>query len=314
MDISYPRPSSLDTRPRVYRGRFAPSPSGALHFGSLVAATGSYLQARHQQGEWLVRIDDIDPPREVAGAVDQILRDLDTYGFKWDGEISYQSQHQERYQHALQQLWDQSLLYPCACTRRSLAKHLDSDHPEVYPGICRHGLSPGQTERSLRMLTENVFIQYHDQLQGPQEMNLETQCGDFIVKRADGLIAYQLATAVDDVYQGITEVVRGADLLESTFRQCYIQQRLSLSSPLYTHLPIANNHDGEKLSKNTHATSIIELPKAKTLYQALVFLGQDPPPDLTHSNLNEIWQWAIQHWQFSAIPQRRQILFNEDKS
>lgn len=297
-----------------YRGRFAPSPSGALHFGSLVAATGSYLQARHQQGEWLVRIDDIDPPREVAGAAEQILRDLEHYGFEWDGEVSYQSQRQEYYQAALQQLQDQKLLYPCSCTRRSLAKHLDPEHPEAYPGICRHGLSPGQTERSLRILTEKVVIQYHDQLQGPQKMNLETQCGDFIVKRADGLIAYQLATAVDDVYQGITEVVRGADLLESTFRQCYIQQQLSLSSPLYTHLPIANNHDGEKLSKNTHATSIIELPKANTLYQALVFLGQDPPPDLTHSNLNEIWQWAIQHWQFSAIPQHRHILFNEDKS
>lgn len=290
----------------VYRGRFAPSPSGALHFGSLIAATGSYLQARHQQGEWQVRIDDIDPPREVAGAAEQILHDLEAYGFEWDGEVSYQSRHQEIYQHALQALRDQDLVYPCGCTRRSLAKHLDPDHPEVYPGICRQGLAQGQTERSLRVLGQGV-VTFHDRLQGAQRINMETQCGDFIIKRADGLFAYQLATAVDDVHQGITEVVRGSDLLESTFRQIYLQQQLSLASPGYLHLPIATNQDGEKLSKNTHAVGIGQLPTIGTLYQVLVFLGQNPPPALQQARLDELWQWAIQHWRIQNVPQRQEI-------
>ncbi len=308
MNNNNPRSSSLEPSPCHYKGRFAPSPSGALHFGSLIAATGSYLQARQQQGEWLLRIDDIDPPRVVAGATGQILRHLETYGFEWDGEVSYQSQHQARYRDMLRQLRQQGLVYPCGCSRASLATHLDPAHPDVYPGICRHGLAPGQTERSLRVRTDNRVIQFQDRLQGPQQMAMETECGDFVVKRADGLFAYQLATAVDDALQGITEVVRGADLLESTYRQIHLQQLLSLPSPVYAHLPLACNTLGEKLSKKTHATAIEQLPVTETLYQVLAFLGQNPPPDLRQdATLQELWQWAIQYWQLERIPRCRQI-------
>jgi len=306
MDIT-PRSPPLEPRPYIYRGRFAPSPSGALHFGSLIAATGSYLQARHLQGEWWLRIDDIDPPREAPGAAEQILRSLEAYGFEWDGEVSYQSQRHEFYQQALQQLQDSGMLYPCGCSRASLAKHLDPRHPDVYPGICRQGLPPGRTERSLRVRCLNAVIRFHDPIQGLQHMDMETGCGDFVIKRADGLYAYQLATAVDDALQGITEVVRGADLLESSFRQIHLQQLLSLPPPNYAHLPIASNPAGEKLSKKTHATNIDQLPVVKTLYQALEFLGQNPPLALRRASLQELWQWAILHWQFARIPRYRRI-------
>jgi glutamyl-Q tRNA(Asp) synthetase len=260
----------------------------------------------------LLRIDDIDPPRVVAGAAEQILHSLETYGFEWDGEVSYQSQRLALYQDMLQQLQHQGLVYPCGCSRTSLAAHLDPARPDVYPGICRHGLAPGQTERSLRVRTANSVIQFHDPLQGPQQLVMETECGDFVVKRADGLFAYQLATAVDDALQGISEVVRGADLLESTYRQIHLQQLLSLPSPVYAHLPVACNRNGEKLSKKTLATDIEQLPVIETLYQVLVFLGQNPPPVLRHqASLQELWQWAIQHWQLELIPRCRQIAIED---
>lgn len=290
-----------------YRGRFAPSPSGALHFGSLIAATGSYLQARHQQGEWWLRIDDIDPPREVPGTATHILRSLEAYGFAWDGEVSYQSQRQELYEEALQQLQDRDRIYPCGCTRSSLAEHLDPERPAVYPGICRDGLVQGTKERSLRLRCEDRSVQFEDRLQGSQHMDLASECGDFVVKRADGLIAYQLATAVDDASQGMTEVVRGADLLESTFRQRHLQQLLDLPSPSYAHLPVATNTSGEKLSKKTRAVDIARLPIVETLYQVLVFLGQNPPLELRTANRDELWHWAVAHWRFDNIPRQRQI-------
>lgn len=301
-----PRPSPPEPRPGLYRGRFAPSPSGALHVGSLVAATGSYLQACSQQGEWQIRIDDIDPPREVPGAADQILRSLEAYGFEWDGEVSYQSQRQSFYREAIQELTARGLVYPCGCTRTSLAEHVDPEHPDIYPGICRDGLPPGKVARSTRIRCQQAVVEFHDRIQGTQQMNMETQCGDFVVKRADGLFAYQLATAVDDVQQGITEVVRGADLLESTFRQLHLQQLLAVPSPVYAHLPIATNPAGEKLSKKSRATAIDTLPVVKTLYHVLQFLGQDPPLALQTASRQEFWQWAKQHWQFDNIPRCQQ--------
>jgi glutamyl-Q tRNA(Asp) synthetase len=310
-----PRPSSLDPRPCLYRGRFAPSPSGDLHFGSLIAAVGSYLQARQQQGEWHVRIDDIDPPREVPGATDQILRSLEYYGFEWDGEVVYQSRRQEIYQWALETLQQQGQIYPCSCTRKSLAEHLDPKRPEVYPGLCRQGLPPGEKGRSLRVLCQQTTIQFDDRIQGLQQMDMASECGDFVVKRADGLIAYQLATAVDDAEQGMTEVVRGSDLLESTFRQRHLQQLLSLPSPIYAHLPIATNEAGDKLSKKTRSQAIVHLPVQKTLYQVLQFLGQNPPAELRRVPLQEIWSWAIENWDLAHVPHQRQIVFkNSDKN
>ena len=290
-----------------YRGRFAPSPSGALHFGSLIAATGSYLQARHQQGEWCVRIDDIDPPREVPGAAAHILHSLEAYGFAWDGEVSYQSRRQDLYQQALQQLQESDRIYPCGCTRSSLVEHLDPERPEVYPGICRDGLAPGAQERSLRVHCQRSIVQFEDRLQGPQCMDLALECGDFVVKRADGLIAYQLATAIDDASQGISEVVRGADLLESTFRQVHLQRLLALPSPAYAHLPVATNASGEKLSKKTRAIDITLLPVVESLYHVLLFLGQNPPVELRSASRDALWDWAIANWQFEDIPRQRQI-------
>lgn len=306
-----PRPTSLEPDSCIYRGRFAPSPSGALHFGSLIAATGSYLQARQQQGEWHVRIDDIDPPREEPGASESIIRSLETYGFEWDGEISYQSQRHEFYQQALEQLNDLGMTYPCSCTRRSLSESLDPEHPQVYPGVCRHGLAAGQVERSRRVRVQDSIIKFYDLILGPQQMCMEDECGDFVIKRADGLFAYQLATAIDDINQGITEVVRGSDLLESTFRQIHLQQLLSLTPPIYAHLPIATNQAGDKLSKKTRAIGIEQLPVIETLYQVLMLLGQNPPTELRRVSRDEVWQWAIDHWRFDQIPKVRQIEYDK---
>ncbi len=239
-------------KPSRYRGRFAPSPTGPLHFGSLVAAVGSFLHARAQGGEWRVRIEDLDPPREVSGAADDILRTLDSFGLHWDGEVMYQSRRCETYEAALAQLKDAGVLYPCACTRREIADSSVSGlEGPVYPGTCRAGLAPGRVARAWRVRTDNRAIEFEDGLQGVIRSALEDDIGDFVVQRADGFFAYQLAVVVDDAAQGISEIVRGADLLDSTPRQIHLQRLLGLPTPGYLHLPIVLNANGEKLSKQT---------------------------------------------------------------
>lgn len=289
-----------------YCGRFAPSPSGPLHFGSLIAAVGSYLQARSQQGEWLVRIDDIDPPREVAGASELILQTLETFGFEWDGPVSYQSQRSEHYQAALERLQQLGYAYPCACTRKE--NSAAEQRPGIYPGTCRDGLPEAKVAKQLRVKTGDNSVSFIDALQGPQCFDLATEVGDFIVLRADGYFAYQLATAIDDVAQGITEVVRGCDLLDSTARQIYLQQLLGLSSPDYCHLPLAINAYGEKLSKQHHADGLDLAHPVPQLWDALLFMGHSVPTTLRKAPLNELWKWALSHWELSQVPYKKMIL------
>ena len=281
----------------VSRGRFAPSPTGSLHFGSLVAAVGSYLDAKHHNGIWLVRIEDLDTPRTVEGAADDILKTLEAYGLHWDETIIYQSQRTAAYQAAFEQLRTGNLLYPCACSRKEIADSaLHHGDELVYPGTCRNGLPQGKTARAWRVRVDGARIEFTDGLQGNIAQNLASEIGDFVVLRADGLFAYQLAVVVDDAAQDITHVVRGADLLTSTTRQIYLQQLLGLNTPDYTHLPIAVNVQGEKLSKQTLATPVNTKNPVATLLRALTFLQQEPPAELYGYDLNSVLDWAVAHW------------------
>jgi len=286
-----------------YRGRFAPSPTGPLHFGSLVAAVGSYLDARHRHGEWLVRIEDIDPPREVPGSADNILYTLEAFGLEWDGPVVYQSRCGERYAAALEYLERNGFLYGCACTRREIP---DSDMrgsgAPAYPGTCRAGLPPGRTARSLRVRVDDTESGVRDRLQGYIHQRLCETTGDFIVRRADGLVAYQLAVVVDDGAEQISHVVRGADLLDSTPRQVYLQRLLGLPEPEYLHLPVAANAAGEKLAKQTRARAVDPAQAGTILCDVLRFLNQPLPDAAEDATPGELLRQAAEHWDFQSIP------------
>ncbi|MDY0071751.1 MAG: tRNA glutamyl-Q(34) synthetase GluQRS [Thauera sp.] len=283
-------------------GRFAPTPSGALHFGSLIAATASYLQARQHGGRWLLRIDDVDTPRVVPGSAHDIITTLAHFGFEWDGEIVWQSRRYDAYQAAFEQLRAAGMVYPCACTRRELASaELSRDGTRRYPGTCRQGMAAGGMLRAWRLRTDHE-PGFEDLIQGWQQDCGTARVGDFVLLRADGVFAYHLATVVDDADAGVTEVVRGADLLDSTLRQLHLQQLLGLPQPLYAHLPVAVNAAAEKLSKQTRAQAIARLPTAAALFACLRFLGQAPPPDLAAAPLAELWQWAQAHWSLAQVP------------
>ena len=285
----------------TYRGRFAPSPTGPLHFGSLVAAVGSYLDARHQQGVWLLRVEDIDTPREVPGATDDILRTLEQLGMAWDGPVVYQSKRTHLYNAALAQLQQQGHIYGCSCTRKQLAGST------AYPGTCRAGLPAGHSPRSLRVRVGNAGIHMQDRLQAALQQQLATDTGDFIVRRADKLFAYQLAVVVDDAEQQINHVVRGVDLLESTPRQIYLQQLLGLPIPAYLHLPVAVDTGNMKLSKQTFAKRIDVEDSNHAMIDALRFLHQPLPDSPGDASREELWQWAIEHWDIGLIPKRREL-------
>ncbi|MEX2239580.1 MAG: tRNA glutamyl-Q(34) synthetase GluQRS [Burkholderiales bacterium] len=258
-----------------YVGRFAPSPTGPLHFGSLVAALASYLEARAAKGKWLVRLDDLDRPRAQPGAADEILRALERLGFEWDGPVLVQSDRLERYRATLDELTRRGLAYSCSCTRKELEDStLAIDGARIYPGTCRHGPAPGKTARALRLRTHGAPIGFADAIQGWVEQRVEQEVGDFVLLRADGIIAYQLAVVADDMDQGVTDVVRGADLLDSTARQIHLQRLLGARTPHYAHVPVALNAAGEKLAKQTGARPLdLSDPKAE-LARARRFLGQ----------------------------------------
>lgn len=295
-----------------YCGRFAPSPSGPLHFGSLVAALGSYLDARHHGGQWRLRIEDLDPPREQPGAADTILRTLEQLGMHWDGEVMYQSRRGPAYEAALETLQAQGLLYPCSCSRREVAALAKpGGRTPVYPGTCRAGLAPGRKARSLRLRVDGRTVAFHDRCQGVLRERLDTQVGDFVLRRADGLIAYQLAVVVDDAEQGVTQVVRGSDLLDSTGRQIYLQECLGYHRPAYLHLPLVTGADGDKLSKQNRAPAIDTADAPALLCRGLRLLGQAPPDELQRANLDVIWSWAIRHWDAERIPPARGIALAE---
>jgi glutamyl-Q tRNA(Asp) synthetase len=299
---SLPAPAAAVPR----RGRFAPSPTGPLHFGSLVAAVGSYLDAKSSGGEWLVRMEDLDRPRSVPGAADAILRTLELLGMAWDGPVLYQSSRDGAYRAALEQLKARGLVYPCACSRREIADSAVAgiDGP-VYPGTCRKGLLPGRIARAERLLTDDNPVEFTDAVQGRVVHNIERQIGDFVLKRADGLYAYQLAVVVDDAEQGISDVVRGADLLDSTPRQIYLQRLLGYPQPRYAHLPVAVNVLGEKLSKQTLAPPVTADEPVTTLNAALRFLGQSPVTDCGPGDLQAFWALALAGWRIDRVPRQR---------
>ncbi len=279
-----------------YRGRFAPSPSGPLHFGSLVAALGSYLDARAQQGEWLVRMEDLDKTREVEGAADEILRTLETFGFEWDGEIVYQSHRTEAYADALDRLLQEDLAYACGCTRKEInLAASEGVEGAVYPGTCSRGLPPGRRRRAIRLRTLNRVFTHEDRILGTLHQDLARDIGDFVIRRADGYHAYQLAVVVDDAWQGINQIVRGADLLLSTPRQLHLQALLALPKPSYAHLPLAIDETGRKLSKQHRDAPVVRRHPLQALLQALAHLDQSQPPE-PPVNLKEFWQWAIANW------------------
>jgi len=284
---------------KKYIGRFAPSPTGPLHFGSLVAAVASYLQARVHNGLWLLRIEDIDPPREQAGATDLILKALDAYGFEWDGDVIYQSQSSAAHKAALQTLLDGGLAYRCGCSRKDLADAPRGALGTIYPGTCRAGCDA--EEAAIRVRTNDVPIEYIDGLQGKQMQCLESESGDFIIERRDGLIAYQLAVVVDDELEGITEIVRGIDIMDSTPRQIWLQRLLGFHTPQYLHIPVITHPDGDKLSKLTGAPGVPLDDIRETLVAALSALRQEPPSDLASCGLPEVWQWAIDHWKIERL-------------
>ena len=291
-----------------YRGRFAPSPTGELHFGSLLAALASCLEARSRGGEWLVRMEDVDAPRVVAGAAGSMLACLEAHGFVWDGETLWQSRRLDAYRAALDELRARGLAYGCACSRKEIAMSAKTraiDGGLLYSGKCRHGTPSGRPPRAWRLRVEDADITFDDPIQGTVSQNLARDVGDFVLLRADGQFAYQLAVVVDDAFQGITHVARGADLLESTPRQIYLQRCLGYAAPDYLHVPVATNMAGEKLSKQTGAKALNLNPPAANLTRALGFLGQCPPPELARASVGAVWEWALENWKREAIPRCR---------
>ena len=284
------------------RGRFAPSPTGSLHFGSLVAAVASFADARTRGGDWLVRMEDLDRPREAPGAAERILSGLIAFGMAWDGEIVRQSTRDPAYQAALTALERLDLIYPCACTRAEIAR-LGRRGPEgaVYPGTCRAGLPPGRRGRALRLRTDGPSIHWHDLVRGACEQQVAESVGDFVVRRADGLFAYQLAVVVDDAHQGITHVVRGGDLVDSTPRQILIQRALGLPTPVYAHVPLILGPDGHKLSKSLGALPVDPGDPLPALHLAWRTLGQAPLPGA--SSVGAFWRLAIPAWCLHRVPE-----------
>lgn len=299
----------MSSQASQYRGRFAPSPTGPLHQGSLVAAIASYLEAKTNNGQWLVRMEDVDELRNVKGAADCILYSLDAYGFEWQGQVLYQSKRKSAYADALQTLKNQQLVYPCTCSRKSLrARANQGDIKQgklgyLYPGDCSNRSFSKLDERdySIRITCPDKIISCNDQLGHHCSQNLKSELGDFIVRRRDGLFAYQLAVVVDDAFQNISHIVRGCDLLDSTPRQLYLQQCLNYSMPHYAHLPLILCENGDKLSKQTGAKGIGSKANIPLFVDCLKFLGQQPPTSLANECLDTVWQWAIEHWAANKI-------------
>jgi glutamyl-Q tRNA(Asp) synthetase len=290
-------------------GRFAPSPTGPLHLGSLVAALGSYLIAKSAGGLWLLRMEDLDLPRVVPGIADDMLSTLETLGFRWDGEVIYQSMRSEIYRTAAQELIRRGLAYACGCTRSEIAQLASAPHEEglIYPGICRQGLPAHKTERALRVKVYDEVISFKDGIMGTYSQHLSGSCGDFVIHRADGPFAYHLAVVVDDAAQGVNQVVRGSDLLSSTPRQIYLQRVFEYPTPEYYHLPLVTGPGGTKLSKRDNAVSLAagrDLSKegGDLLISALKFLGQRPPAELKGASPSEILEWGAAHFNVEAVP------------
>lgn len=303
-------PQSADLRSGstpTYRGRFAPTPSGPLHRGSLLTALASYLEARSRKGRWLLRIDDLDSERVDLAAERQILLQLEAHGLHWDEPPRRQSQQLPAYRAALERLERDSALYPCTCTRTDLARNaLAGPDGPVYAGTCRAGQA-ARGAYALRLRVTPGLLVFGDRGLGRQQRELASEVGDFVVRRRDGVIAYQLACAIDEVEQGITEVVRGADLLGSTFCQLHLLQRLDLPAPAYRHVPVLGDTLGRKLSKQNRAPALVSAEAADNLRRCLDWLGQRPPPALSHEPVAKVLDWALGHWNVQRIPTQPMI-------
>ncbi|RXU58918.1 MULTISPECIES: tRNA glutamyl-Q(34) synthetase GluQRS [Pseudomonas] len=280
----------------LYIGRFAPTPSGYLHFGSLVAALASYLDARAVGGRWLVRMEDLDPPREEPGAQAAILKALESYGFEWDGDMVRQSERHAAYAEVLNRLFNQGLAYACTCSRKQL-----EPYHGIYPGLCRN-LGHAREHAAIRLRVPELEYRFTDRVQGEYHQHLGRDVGDFVIQRRDGLYAYQLAVVLDDAWQGVTDIVRGSDLLDSTPRQLYLQELLGLSQPRYLHVPLITQPDGHKLGKSYRSPPLTEDQAPPLLLRALRALGQKPPSELADASVAEIMRWGIAHWDASLIP------------
>lgn len=276
------------------RGRFAPSPTGPLHLGSIVAALASYLDARHRRGRWSVRIDDIDPPRVQPGAAASILATLEACGFEWDGAVTYQSARHACYEQALARLCDAGRTFPCACTRKDFSGR-------VYPGTCRDGIAAGRSARTLRLRIDDGCVRFDDRIAGAVIRQPAREFGDFVLRRAGGHYAYHLACVVDDADAGITHIVRGADLLDSTAPQIVLQGLLGYPTPNYAHIPVVVNAAGDKLSKQTFAAPIERAGVPEAIFTGLQFLRQDPPVALHGASPAELLAWAIPRWRIVAL-------------
>lgn len=285
-----PARKSSNAHDLPYRGRFAPSPTGPLHLGSLFTALASYLQARAHGGAWLIRIDDVDCARSVPGAADAILATLERFSLFWDGAVVYQSQRTAHYQAAVERLSGQGRLYACTCARKSLVQW------PRYPGLCRGRPNPTAMPHALRLITEGEVVTVLDGLQGAYSQDFDREIGDFIVRRSDGIHAYHLATVVDDAEAGITEVVRGVDLLESTPRQVLLQRALNFHTPAYLHLPLLVDKAGIKLSKQTGAAPVDVRKPGELLYSLLPLLGLSPPCELSDAPSDDLVNWAVASW------------------
>ncbi|HFD13537.1 MAG TPA: tRNA glutamyl-Q(34) synthetase GluQRS [Crenotrichaceae bacterium] len=288
--------------PRQNRSRFAPSPTGELHWGSLFNALASYLQARSQQGEWLLRIDDLDPARSHQRFIDSILYTLERFGLQWDGGVYYQSQHTEHYQAAVDVLCKNNQTYACRCSRKQL-KRYHNQHPETpdYPGFCRNKTIDTRSQYALRVKTNRIPVVFSDPLQGTQQQILAQTSGDFIIMRSDKITGYHLASVVDDFNMGINQALRGYDLLQSSIQQCYLQQLLGYPTPQYVHLPVIVDTGAIKLSKQTGAKPITHNPVVETLFYLLIQLRQKPPPELRHLPRKTIIDWAVANWNIDRL-------------
>jgi glutamyl-Q tRNA(Asp) synthetase len=295
--------------PSAYIGRFAPSPTGPLHFGSLVCALASFVDARHHQGQWLVRIEDIDPPREIPGATTTIIKQLESHGLLWDGDLLYQSQRSDAYEAALAQLHRDGLSYSCDCNRQRV-----SELGGIYDGRCRRRQVGPDSAIRLRLPEDdnNSIFAFDDLIMGLHQQNLCSDVGDFVIHRRDRLFSYQLAVTVDDQFQKVSHIIRGADLLDSTPRQLYLQRCLGASAEQtaamhYGHLPLAINSQGQKLSKQNHAPSLIPGEESSNLWVALQWLQQAPPIELRSEDSATILSWAISNWSMARIPNSGEI-------
>jgi glutamyl-Q tRNA(Asp) synthetase len=288
-----------------YVGRFAPTPSGDLHLGSLYTAAASYLDARAHGGRWLLRIEDLDRPREIAGSAASITRTLERFGFEWDGPITRQSERGELYEGALAGLKEAGLTFACSCSRSQLEDEL------LYPGTCRNRPPAAGTQTAVRVRTEPGHITFKDRIQGMYRQDVAAAVGDFILKRRDQIVAYVLSVVVDDAAQGVTHIVRGADLLDNTPRQVYLQRLLRLAEPNYAHVPVLTEANDAKLAKSRRSVRVSAESPLPQLFSVFSLLGLTPPPELGAAGIRESWAWAMAEWSIEKVPKRLNLRVND---